>query len=89
MYQREVDLDMLNAVKIKLADVSSVSPSSEQRVKSVRLCLFTFTQNLKSTRAVQTVLILLTQALNLEAMRQFAVRSFHGSYLFAQNFIFQ
>ena len=31
MYQRKVDLDMLNAVKIKLADVSSVSPSSEQR----------------------------------------------------------
>ena len=25
MYQRKVDLDMLNAVKIKLADVSSVS----------------------------------------------------------------
>ena len=31
MYQRKVDLDMLNAVKIKLAGVSSVSPSSEQR----------------------------------------------------------
>ena len=31
MYQREVDVDMLNAVKIKLADVSSVSPLSEQR----------------------------------------------------------
>ena len=30
MYQCKVDLDMLN-VKIKLADVSSVSPSSEQR----------------------------------------------------------
>ena len=30
MYQRKVDMDMLNAVKIKLADVSSVSPSSEQ-----------------------------------------------------------
>ena len=29
MYQRKVDLDMLNAVKIKLADVSSISPSSE------------------------------------------------------------
>ena len=26
MYQRKVDLDMLNAIKIKLADVSSVSP---------------------------------------------------------------
>ena len=31
MYQRKVDLDMLNAVKNVLADVSSVSPSSEQR----------------------------------------------------------
>ena len=30
MYQGKVDVDMLNAVKI-LADVSSVSPSSEQR----------------------------------------------------------
>ena len=30
MYQHKVDLDMLNAVKIKLDDVSSVSPSSEQ-----------------------------------------------------------
>ena len=33
MYQRKVDVDMLNAVKGVLADVSSVSPSSEQRVK--------------------------------------------------------
>ena len=32
MYQREVDVDMLNTVKIVLADVSSVSPSSEERV---------------------------------------------------------
>ena len=31
MYQRQVDVDMLNAVKSVLADVSSVSPSSEQR----------------------------------------------------------
>ena len=31
MYQRKVDVDMLNAVKSMLADVSSVSPSSEQR----------------------------------------------------------
>ena len=31
MYQRKVDLDILNAIKIKLADISSVSPSSEQR----------------------------------------------------------
>ena len=30
MYQRKVDVDMMNAAKIKLADVSSVSPSSEQ-----------------------------------------------------------
>ena len=31
MYQRKVDVDMLNAVKGVLAGVSSVSPSSEQR----------------------------------------------------------
>ena len=30
-YQRRVDVDMLNTVKSVLADVSSVSPSSEQR----------------------------------------------------------
>ena len=30
MYQCEVDVDMLNAVKSLLADVSSVSLSSEQ-----------------------------------------------------------
>ena len=30
-HQRKVDVDMLNAVKGVLADVSSVSPSSEQR----------------------------------------------------------
>ena len=29
MYQRKVDVDMLNAVKSVLADVLSVSPSSE------------------------------------------------------------
>ena len=29
MYQRKVDVDMLNAVNSVLADVSSVSPSSE------------------------------------------------------------
>ena len=29
MYQRNVDVDMLNAVKSVLADVSSVSPPSE------------------------------------------------------------
>ena len=32
IYQCEVDVDMLNAIKSLLADVSSVSPSSEQRV---------------------------------------------------------
>ena len=32
MYQRKVDVDMLNAVKSVLADVLSVSPSSEQKV---------------------------------------------------------
>ena len=31
MYRRKVDVDTLNAVKIKLADGSSVSSSSEQR----------------------------------------------------------
>ena len=31
MYQRKVDVDMLNAEKSVLTDVSSVSPSSEQR----------------------------------------------------------
>ena len=36
MYQRKVDVDMLNAVKSVLADVSSVSPSSEQRVFRLR-----------------------------------------------------
>ena len=30
MYQRKVDEDMLNTVKSVLADISSVSPSSEQ-----------------------------------------------------------
>ena len=30
MYQRKVDVDVLNAIKSVLADVSSVSPSSEQ-----------------------------------------------------------
>ena len=31
MYQHNVDVDMLNAVKSVLADVLSVSPSSQQR----------------------------------------------------------
>ena len=32
MYQRKVDVDMLNVVKSVLADISSISPSSEQRL---------------------------------------------------------
>ena len=35
MYQRKVDADMLNAVKSMLADVSSVSPSSEQNQRAL------------------------------------------------------
>ena len=31
MYQHKVDLDMLNAIKSVLADISSVSPLSERR----------------------------------------------------------
>ena len=31
MYQRKVDVDMLNAANSVLADVSSVSPFSEQK----------------------------------------------------------
>ena len=31
LYQLKEDVDMLNAVKSVLADISSVSPSSEQR----------------------------------------------------------
>ena len=37
MYQREVDEGMLNAVKSLLADVSSVSHSSEQRKRKFAL----------------------------------------------------
>ena len=33
MYQRKVGVDILNAVKSVLADVSNVSPSSEQRTR--------------------------------------------------------
>ena len=36
MYQRKVDVDMLNVVKSVLADVSSFSPSSEQRLYGVQ-----------------------------------------------------
>ena len=36
MYQRKVDVDVLNALKSVLADVSSVSPSS---VQVMLLCL--------------------------------------------------
>ena len=34
MYQRKVDVDMLNAARSVLADVLSVRPSSEQRVNT-------------------------------------------------------
>ena len=36
MYQRKVDVDMLNAVKSVLAHVLNMSPSSEQRAESLR-----------------------------------------------------
>ena len=45
MYQRKVDVDMLNAVKSVLADVSSVSPSSEMSANT----LFTAFSISKST----------------------------------------
>ena len=35
MYQRKVGVDMLNTIKIVLADVSSVSDSSEQNARNV------------------------------------------------------
>ena len=38
MYQRKVDVDMLNAVKSVLADVSSVSPSSETSANNSLRC---------------------------------------------------
>ena len=41
MYQRKVDVDMLNAVKSMLADVSSVSPSSELMLETSTNTLFT------------------------------------------------
>ena len=44
MYQRKVDVDMLNIVKSVLADASSVSPSSEQRAVSSAMSLFTIGQ---------------------------------------------
>ena len=40
VYQRKVDVDILNAVKSVLADVWSVSPSSEQRLSNIQLGLF-------------------------------------------------
>ena len=39
MYQRKIDVDMLNAVKSVLADISSISPSSELRVHYIHLNL--------------------------------------------------
>ena len=38
MYQRKVDVDMLNAVKSMFADVSSISPSSEQTQGLCSVC---------------------------------------------------
>ena len=35
MYQRKVDVDMLDTVKSMLDEVSSISPSSEQRYYKV------------------------------------------------------
>ena len=35
MYQRKIDVDMLNVVKSVLADVSSVIPSSEQKAHTL------------------------------------------------------
>ena len=49
MYQRKVDVDMLNPVKIKLADVSSVSPSSEQRSNITNTNITTITTNNTNT----------------------------------------
>ena len=42
MYQRKVGVDMLKAVKSTLADISSISPSSEQR--ALRSPLFALTK---------------------------------------------
>ena len=41
MYQRKVDVDMLNAVKSMLADISSISPSSEQKGNTSLLTIHT------------------------------------------------
>ena len=38
----KVDVDMLNTVKIKLADVLSVSPLSEQRWLAQNACLYSY-----------------------------------------------
>ena len=38
LHQQKVDMGMLNAVKNLLADVSSVSPSSEQYLRSCLAC---------------------------------------------------
>ena len=37
MYQRKVDVDMLDTVKSMLDEVSSISPSSEQRYYKVNM----------------------------------------------------
>ena len=56
MYQREVDVDMLNAVESVLADVSSVSPLSEQRGLCVgeHLCYRTLKSNKRSPNYIET-----------------------------------
>ena len=40
MYQRKVDVDMLNAVKRMLADILSISSSSEQRAVAIIHCTY-------------------------------------------------
>ena len=45
MYQRKADVDMLNAAKSVLADVSSVSPSSKQKLCSDEGLMFETSAN--------------------------------------------
>ena len=54
MYQREVDVDMLNAVKSVLADVSSVSPSSEHKSSGEGLTLETSANKLFTAFNIST-----------------------------------
>ena len=55
MYQCKVDVDMLNAVKSVLADVSSVSPSSEQRGADKGLTLETLANTLFTAFSTPTL----------------------------------